>query len=117
MRTGRRDCGLLIRIWWPRRFTLRTSLHGKAANVRCLDSLEQPWIYQDPPPPSTEENEGLEFNVRGSEREYEPEYFGSGNNGAGLSRRGGGGDGGNDPPVSSNSSSSMSLGDTHIWRD
>jgi len=77
-----------------------------------LDSLEQPWIYQDPPPAFTEENEGLEFDVHGSEREYEPEYFGSG-----LSRRGGGGDGGNDPPVSSNSSSSLSLGDTHIWRD
>ncbi|KAK3989918.1 hypothetical protein QBC44DRAFT_326333 [Cladorrhinum sp. PSN332] len=85
-------------------------------NPSLVVPLEQPWIYQDPPPPFAEGDRGLEFDTRGSDREYEPEYFGSGNNGASSSRRVGS-DRGNDPPVSSNSSSSMSLGDTHIWRE
>ncbi|KAK4226820.1 hypothetical protein QBC38DRAFT_479443 [Podospora fimiseda] len=84
-------------------------------NPSMVVPLEQPWIYQEPPAPFTEEDLQQEFDTRGSEREYEPEYFGSsGNNGAsGSSRRARS----NDPPISSNSSSSMSLGDTHIWRE
>ncbi|KAK4167145.1 hypothetical protein QBC43DRAFT_312235 [Cladorrhinum sp. PSN259] len=86
-------------------------------NPNLVIPLEQPWIYQEPPSPFAEDDQALEFDSQGSEREYEPEYFGSGNNGAGSSRRSDGDDRGNGPPVSSNSSSSMSLGDTHIWRE
>jgi calcium permeable stress-gated cation channel len=74
------------------------------ANTRV--SLEQPWIYKDPPPPvpDSELGDELEFDVRGGEREYEsqPERNRETSNRA---------------PVSRTSSSSVSLGDTHIWRD
>ncbi|KAK4200028.1 hypothetical protein QBC40DRAFT_280694 [Triangularia verruculosa] len=91
-------------------------------NPNLVVPLEQPWIYQDPPPPFIEENDGLEFDVGGSEGEYP--YYGAG---PGPSRRGRGGETGDEaiaarPPgpgsgaASSNSSSSISLGDTHIWR-
>ncbi|KAK0748396.1 hypothetical protein B0T21DRAFT_406918 [Apiosordaria backusii] len=91
-------------------------------NPNLVVPLEQPWIYQDPPPPFTEENDSLEFNLGGSEGEYP---YGAG---PGPSRRshGGAGTGAEAiaarPPgpgsgaASSNSSSSISLGDTHIWR-
>ncbi|KAK4174508.1 hypothetical protein QBC36DRAFT_333527 [Triangularia setosa] len=90
-------------------------------NPSLVVPLEQPWIYQDPPPPFTEENDSLEFDIGGSEGEY---FYGAG---PGPSRRSRGGEIGVEaitarPPgpgsgaASSNSSSSISLGDTHIWR-
>ncbi|KAK3393340.1 hypothetical protein B0H63DRAFT_425229 [Podospora didyma] len=89
-------------------------------NPNLIVPLEQPWIYQDPPPPLSESDagDGLEFNVRGSEREYEPDTTGAGTSSSlrGPSRNAA-------PPrvgtgASSNSSAtSVSLGDTHIWRE
>ncbi|KAK4184170.1 hypothetical protein QBC35DRAFT_66850 [Podospora australis] len=89
-------------------------------NPNLVVPLQQPWIYRDPPPPFTEENDGLEFALGRSEGiDYDlppsqqapfrnrpsnlrPEL-------AGDSLRGG--------ASSGNSASSVSLGDTHIWRD
>ncbi|KAK0671053.1 hypothetical protein QBC41DRAFT_220386 [Cercophora samala] len=90
-------------------------------NPSLVVPLEQPWIYQDPPPPFREENDSLEFDIGGSEGEYP---YGAG---PGTSRRSPGDYNGTEaiaarPPgpgsgaASSNSSSSLSLGDTHIWR-
>lgn len=74
------------------------------------DRLEQPWIYKDPPPPLPESavSDGSEFDPRGSEREYDhgPEVS------AGAEDRRS-----RATSASRTSSSSVSLGDTHIWRD
>ncbi|GAB1310685.1 Calcium permeable stress-gated cation channel 1 [Madurella fahalii] len=76
-------------------------------NPNLVVPLEQPWIYQDPPPAqvSFEANDGA--STPGSHQ--------SGNSG---------GPGYATPPrnegnsrASSNSSSVLSLGDTHIWRE
>ncbi|KAL2135002.1 hypothetical protein VTI74DRAFT_10137 [Chaetomium olivicolor] len=70
-------------------------------NPSLVVPLEQPWIYQDPPPPlvGSEAEDVLVPGLDGQESQpgYETPPRGTG--------------------VSSNSSSSVSLGDTHIWRD
>ncbi|KAK0731013.1 hypothetical protein B0H67DRAFT_528330 [Lasiosphaeris hirsuta] len=79
-------------------------------NPSLVVPLQQPWIYKDPPPPLAESEAGddspRDSDAPASEREYEPE-FQRGLGGGRASRAG----------TSSNSSSSVSLGDTHIWRD
>ncbi|KAK3300675.1 uncharacterized protein B0H64DRAFT_352313 [Chaetomium fimeti] len=67
-------------------------------NPSLVAPLEQPWIYEDAPPP-------LVGSGAGSSPGNTP--------GRGTPTRGTGGIGGG----SSNSSSSVSLGDTHIWRE
>ncbi|KAK3382702.1 hypothetical protein B0T24DRAFT_20870 [Lasiosphaeria ovina] len=82
-------------------------------NPSLVLPLEQPWIYHDPPPPQSDSDasDGLEFDVRGSEREYEsqqpPPSLGSRSARPGTAGRGG----------ETSSASSTSLGDTHIWRE
>ncbi|KAK1757856.1 calcium permeable stress-gated cation channel 1 [Echria macrotheca] len=86
-------------------------------NPSLVVPLVQPWIYKEPPPPlpsSLETGDGLEYDGRGNNRgaEYEvqqpdvsaPEAPGNNRPARGAS-------------ASSNSSSSVSLGDTHIWRE
>ncbi|KAH6650439.1 hypothetical protein F5144DRAFT_556195 [Chaetomium tenue] len=67
-------------------------------NPSLVAPLEQPWIYEEAPPPLLISDTG---SLPGSD------------SGQGTPRRRSGGVGGG----SSNSSSSVSLGDTHIWRE
>lgn len=60
--------------------------------------LQRPWIYDEPPPPSND----------GEDRDVE--------NGSG-SRNGNGGEGSDALGRADSTASSVSLGDTHIWRD
>ena len=81
--------------------TFLTLSHLEEVDVPLLtdfDRLEQPWIYEEPPPLSVDSDSG---SVPGSDP------------GQSTPRRQAGGVGGG----SSNSSSSVSLGDTHIWRE
>ncbi|KAL2021369.1 hypothetical protein VTK56DRAFT_7234 [Thermocarpiscus australiensis] len=76
-------------------------------NPSLVMPLEQPWIYQDPPPPLVDPDVGDApgpiFNRQGGEHAYERSLQGT--------------EGGRASGASSNSSSSVSLGDTHIWRE
>ncbi|EJT72368.1 hypothetical protein GGTG_09234 [Gaeumannomyces tritici R3-111a-1] len=88
-------------------------------NPSLVVPLEQPWIYDDPPPmipepqPSeagSESGDPYRDESFGPELEYRHPSLvsgeGAGGNGGGLARGGGG-----------STSSSLSLGDTHVWRD
>lgn len=93
-------------------------------NPNLVIPLGQPWIYQDPPPPFAEENNGLEFDIGSREgveydlppsqqepfRDHPPHLRTQTSRGSSRGRGGGN-------VSSGNSSSSVSLGDTHIWRD
>ncbi|KAK4239417.1 hypothetical protein C8A03DRAFT_42961 [Achaetomium macrosporum] len=71
-------------------------------NPSLVMPLEQPWIYEEPPPPLVESSDD---EVPGPQAD-------GGHGGSGYETpppRGAG--------ASSNSSSSVSLGDTHIWRE
>ncbi|KAK4129091.1 DUF221-domain-containing protein [Parathielavia appendiculata] len=70
-------------------------------NPSLVCPLEQPWIYRDPPPPLVDrDDDGVSppwVDRQNSEPGYETPARG--------------------PGSSTNSSSSVSLGDTHIWRE
>ncbi|KAK3329903.1 hypothetical protein B0H66DRAFT_542322 [Apodospora peruviana] len=83
--------------------------------------LEQPWIYQDPPPPLTESENGGDNDDGGvnglDDRDFEPgasTWVSRPAAGDSSTVKPAGGEGGT---ARTNSSSSVSLGDTHIWRD
>ncbi|KLU84448.1 hypothetical protein MAPG_03490 [Magnaporthiopsis poae ATCC 64411] len=92
-------------------------------NPSLVVPLEQPWIYDDPPPmmpepqPSeagSENGDGYRDESFGPDLEYRHPSLASGEGGGGGGSSSGGGlvrGGGG------STSSSLSLGDTHIWRD
>lgn len=71
-------------------------------NPSLVISLERPWIYEEPPPPEGEDEDGI--------ADYRP--GGSNRNGARSSDALG-----RQQSPADSTASSESLGDTHIWRD
>jgi len=85
-------------------------------NPSLVVPLEQPWIYKDPPPPliQSESCNSLEYDVRGTSQ---PAYANDYHHQPEASQSGGERNPARTDTVSSTSSSSVSLGDTHIWRE
>ncbi|KAK0624831.1 hypothetical protein B0T17DRAFT_590638 [Bombardia bombarda] len=80
---------------------------ARFVNPSLVAPLEQPWIYQDPPPPlTTSESESGDYRYPQPE-DAAPEIYGDETVGT---RPGA-------ASAASNSSSAVSLGDTHIWRE
>jgi hypothetical protein len=70
--------------------------------ANCNARLERPWIYQEPPPPISDESE--------ENGDVSASAGGNGNRGESsgvLTHR----------STAESASSSLSLGDTHIWRE
>ncbi|KAK3309781.1 uncharacterized protein B0T15DRAFT_424727 [Chaetomium strumarium] len=77
-------------------------------NPSLVMPLEQPWIYEEPPPPLVEASSDDDV-PRGPQPDTSREEHSASGYETPPPRQAGG--------ASSNSSSSVSLGDTHIWRE